>query len=131
MPLLNRKQVLELNDALSSKGLKTKHVSGENYIKVLNLKIKLKNCILPIAQAEKDLAEEMGLIFDGQFFSAPPDKKEIINEFQKKITEIHKAFSVDVEFLNFIPIGEMKLYCNEQDTSVEATLFEYLLLEQE
>lgn len=31
--------------------------------------------------------------------------------------------------LNFIPENELKEYCKEQDTGVEAVLFEYLLKE--
>jgi hypothetical protein len=127
MKTLDRKSVVEIHDALSSKGLKTKNISGENYVKLLNLKIKLKNSLEPLIESEHELAVEIGLIPNGQMFMAPEGRNDLITEFQNKLRDIYKNFSVEVEHLNFIPENELKEYCKDQDTSVEAVLFEYLL----
>ena len=121
---LNRDQSLELNFSLSQKGLKAKHVSGENYVKLLNIKTKLKNELNTLADGEKDLCEEFGgYQSDSGFVIEDKDKRK---EFLKKVSEVQKAFSIELE-LNFVPENELKDYCKEQDTAIEAVLFEYLL----
>jgi len=121
---LNRDQSIELNEALSQKGLKTKHVSGDSYIKLLNVKTKLKNEITVLAEAEKELAEEFGAVqTQSGFFIEDKDKQK---EFVKNLRDKQKAFSIELD-LNFVPEAELKEYAKEQDTAIEAVLFEYLL----
>lgn len=121
---LDRNQAQELHISLSQKGLKTKHVSGENYIKLLNIKTALKNSINTLSEAEQELAIEFDATQTPQgFFIDDKDKQK---EFVKNLREKQKAFSIELE-LNFIPENELKEYCKEQDTGVEAVLFEYLL----
>jgi len=121
---LNRTQASELNAALDQKGLKTKHVSGENYIKLLNTKKHLKNNLTTLAEGETELIKEFGGYQDGNGFVFEDKVKK--KEFLEKMVEIQKAFSIELD-LNFIPENELKEYCKEQDTAIEAILFEYLL----
>lgn len=122
--VLKRDQAVELNNALSQKGLKTKHVSGDNFIKLLNIKTALKNSINALAEAEQVLAEEFGATQNEYgFFIEDKDKQR---EFAKNLRDKQKSYSIEIE-LNFIPESELKEYCKEQDTAVEAVLFEYLL----
>lgn len=121
---LNRTKAVELHSALSQKGLKTRHISGENYIKLLNIKTKLKNELNILAEAEQELALEFDAIQDvNGFYIEDSDKRK---EFEKNLREKQKAFSIDLD-LNFVSENELKDYCKEQDTAIEAVLFEYLL----
>lgn len=125
--IYNREQAVELNNALSQKGLKTKHVSGENFIKLLNVKTKLKNSLNELGEAEQHLAEEFGAIqTQAGFFIEDKDKQK---EFSKNLRDKQKAYSIELE-LNFVPENELKEYCKDQDTAIEAVIFEYLLKSQ-
>jgi hypothetical protein len=122
--VVKRDQAVELNYALSQKGLKTKHISGDNFIRLLNIKTILKNSINALSESEQELAEEFGAIQNEYgFFIEDKDKQK---EFSKNLRDKQKAYSIELE-LNFVPESELKEYCKEQDTSVEAVLFEYLL----
>lgn len=121
---LNRTQAIELHSALSQKGLKAKHISGDNFIKLLNIKTRLKNSLQSLSEAEAELAEEFGAIQNELgFFVEDKDKNK---EFVKNLRDKQKHYSVEID-LNFIAEQELKEYSKEQDTAVEAVLFEYLL----
>lgn len=121
---LNRDQAMELNAGLSQQGLKTKHVSGENFLKVVGAKTKLKNSLNELGEAEKLLGEEYDAVNNnGNWFVEDKDKRK---EFMKNLREKQKAYYIELD-LNFIPENELKEYCKEQDTLVTAVLFEYLL----
>lgn len=136
MQTLNRTQSIELHNALSQKGLKAKHISGENFIKLINLKSLLKNKLSELQEAEEALAEEEGAtqtqfgylidpkVTEQGLVSGNPEKNA---EFVKSMREKQKAFKVECE-LHFVPQKELEEYCKEQDTEITATLFEYLLL---
>lgn len=121
---LNRTQAIELNNALSQKGLKAKDVSGDNFIKLINGKNKLKNSLEALSEAEQELAIEFDAVQTPSGFVIEDNERQ--KEFVKNLREKQKAYSVDIE-LNFIPENELRAYCKEQDTSVTAVLFEYLL----
>lgn len=123
MPL-NRTQAIELNNALSQKGLKAKDVSGDNFIKLINGKNKLKNSLEALSEAEQELAIEFDAVQTPSGFVIEDNERQ--KEFVKNLREKQKAYSVDIE-LNFIPENELRAYCKEQDTAVTAVLFEYLL----
>jgi len=122
---LNRQQAVELNTALSQKGLKARHVSGVNYIKLINAKIALKNSLSVLSELENDVAEDFGASQQGAAFYL--EDKEKIKEFTKNLREKQKAYLIELE-LNFIPENELKEFTKEQDTEIEAVLFEYLLI---
>lgn len=121
---LNRTQAIELHSALSQKGLKAKHISGDNFIKLLKVKSTLKNSIAELVEAERELSFEYDATQTTEGFFV--EDKEKRKEFTKNLNDKQKAYSVDVE-TNFIPIMELKEYTKDQDTEFEAVLFEYLL----
>jgi hypothetical protein len=120
---MKREQALELNGALNSKDLKVKHVSGENYLKILKLKTKLKNELELLGTSEVELAKEFNadITPTGIQFKTPEDGKE----FLAKRKEIFDKWDIEVE-LNFLPQAELLEYVKEQDTAVAAVLYEYL-----
>lgn len=122
---LNKAQAFEFNTALSQQNLKAKHVSGENYLKIMSVKTLLKNKLTEVGEAEKSLALE----FDATQVTEVGfqiDDKDQRKEFFTKLAELHKAFSIELD-LNFMPEKELKEFCKEQDTAFAAILFEYLL----
>jgi hypothetical protein len=121
---LNKNQVFELNNALSSPGLKVREVSGHNYLKILSLKSKLKSSVESLVKAEGDLIKD----FDGEVsgnginFKDPETQKE----FSAKRKEFYDAFELEVD-LNFLPEKEFMSYVKEQETYVAAVLYDFLL----
>jgi len=121
---LNRQKAIELNSSLNEKGLKCKHVSGENYLKLMSQKALLKNSLNALGELEQDLAVEFDAVqTENGFFIEDKDKRK---EFATNLRDKQNAYSVELD-LNFIPENELREYCKEQDTSVSAVLFEYLL----
>ena len=121
---MKREQAVELNTALNSKDLKVKHVSGDNYLKILKLKTKLKNELELLGTSEVELAKEFNadITPTGIQFKTPEDGKE----FLAKRKEIFDEWDIEVE-LNFLPQAELLEYVKEQDTAVAAVLYEYLI----
>lgn len=121
---LNRDQTVELQAALSAKDLKAKHISGENFMKLIGLSRSLKKQITALVEQETEIATALGATtFGGQLQFPDPESIKLYNE---KTAPIHKAFSFEFDG-NFIPENELREYTKEQDTAVVAILFEYLL----
>lgn len=121
---LNRSQAIELHNALAQKGLKAKHISGGDFIKLLNIKTDLKNSLNTLSEAEAQLADEFGAIQNELgYYVEDKDKNK---DFIKNLKEKQKHYEIELE-LNFISQMELKDYCKEQDTAIEAVLFEYLM----
>lgn len=116
-----------LNNALSSKGLKAKHVGGENYIRIINLKTGLRNALKTMDEACRDIADEFGMeqVGPGQYVHPSQDKSKQA-AFSKKIVEVSRSWKSPGLDLHFVPQGELKEFCKEQDIEVEAILFEFL-----
>lgn len=125
-------ETIAFNNALSQKGLKAKHVSGENYVKVLNLKTALRNALKVIEEGYTELAEEFGMtqVGPGQY-THPKQDKDAQLSFSKKVNDMGKKWRSPAIELNFIPEEELKEFCKEQDVDVSAILFEYLLKPEE
>lgn len=121
---MNLKNAQELNNALNSAGLKAKHISGENFNKlILSLKPKLKRALVEMGEKEKQVAEAMDILVGEQIVTTD---QEQAREYFDKVKDFHKDFSFEHE-LNFIPENELKEYVKEQDTNVAAIICEYLL----
>jgi len=61
---LTRESILNLNQALTMKDLKAKHVSGDNYLKILKLKKELSKLVSEHGEQEKSVIEDLGLPHD-------------------------------------------------------------------
>jgi hypothetical protein len=83
--IINRKPALSLNQALANKDLKIKHITGENYQKILFLKRKLRNSIDALVEDEVQLAKDIG--YD-------PSNTETHKDFTDKLSVIQSAFKV-------------------------------------
>lgn len=129
MKILNHKNLDYLNTALNVSGLKAKHISGENWITLINLKKKLKNEVDDVAIKESAAADEAGYsLLNGQLI--PKDGEQQNNAlFSKRLIEIHNTINLEIES-NFIPEKEFREYVKEIDTSTIATLFEFLMEEK-
>lgn len=123
---LDYQNSIYLNSALGTTGLKTKHISGENWIKLLNNKRQLKNSIDALVNDEKEAAKECGFNLDDRGALIPINGESDVSKWRERLETLHKNFSVEVD-VNFIPQNEFREYTKEMDTNVEAILFEYLM----
>lgn len=122
---LNRAVAVELLNALSSKDLKAKHISSEAFMKLINLVTSLKKAINQLVAQEGEIAKALGVVYDHEGkFKVEEDVRVKFNEQMKLLQD---GFTFE-HALNFIPERELKEYVKEQDTSIAAVLFEYLLL---
>jgi hypothetical protein len=123
-------QAISLNAALSSKGLKAKHLSGGNYLQIIKLKTLLRNELKALDEVHQKLAIDCGVeqIGPTQYRAADKEKQSL---FTRKMREINKKWQSPQVTLNFIPESELKEFCFEQDVEAESILFEYLLKSEE
>lgn len=115
---------IELNNALNSPGLKAKHVGAENFMDLINDKVKLKKALGVIGEKETEVAQQLGVNVNyGNMTFESADQATLYN---KMVKPFHDEFEVEIK-THFIPIEELKEYTKEQDTSIAAILFEHLL----
>lgn len=126
---LTRLELVELHTALNSTDLKVKPLSAENFLSLIKLKNKLKNEIKLVSEAEQTLSKESGFEMENGSVSAPNERLPELREFAKKMKEFQAAYVLTDVKLNFIPEKELTEYVKQQDTSVAAVLFDYLLKE--
>lgn len=121
--ILNITQAGEINTALSTAGLKAKHISGDNFMKVINLKSKLKKALNDCGDQERAVAAELGFLIGDQVVFSNNDEAR---DYHERVGPIRKAFTFEYE-MNFIPEGEIREYVKEQDTNIASIICEYLL----
>lgn len=126
---LSLDQTISLNSALSSKGLKAKNVSGENYLRIINLKTLMRNELKKLDGVHQQLAAEFEMepVGPGQYRNVDKEKQA---GFLKRVMEVDKSWKSPELQLNFIPEKELRDFCHDQDVEIESILFEYLLLEE-
>lgn len=112
----------DLNQMLSVKDLKAKHVNGENYLKVINLKKDLKNALVAQSEKEKQIFEDLQIDATSEAAWTADIKKTVWD----KLTPCRKAFKFEAPE-PFLTIEEFKEWTKEQDVAVVAILGEYLL----
>jgi hypothetical protein len=117
--IINRKPALSLNQALANKDLKIKHITGENYQKILFLKRKLRNSIDALVEDEVQLAKDIG--YD-------PSNTETHKDFTDKLSVIQSAFKVEI-YDPFLTIEEFKHFVEALDIESASLVAEFLLKE--
>jgi D-ribose pyranose/furanose isomerase RbsD len=104
------------------KDLKAKHVSGDNYLKILKLKKELSKLVSEHGEQEKSVIEDLGLPHDETKWNF--DERSTALE---KLKPIHESLEYELVERNFLSIEEFKEWTKEQDTAIVAILAEHLL----
>jgi len=148
MQKLNYKKTLNLNNALNSteamedgKSFKSvlksgKHLSGENYLKVMGVKKILRNALEDASEKEKALFEDYDGVNNGSSWNIVPKSdseedvkksREEAKDLGKKLEQIQKELSVEIPdaFINEKEFLEWTKECSNEPASI---LAEFLLI---
>lgn len=132
METLSRKETIELFTSLTKKQpdgtspLKVKNLSGENFVKILNIQRPLKLYITNMQEAEITMAKEYGLKATPKGWVIDDNSKYNESEWNEKLAGIHKA-EFKAKELRFIEDKEFKKWVDEADVEQAASLASYLL----
>lgn len=111
-------KALTFNEALNSKGLLIKHLNGEQYSKLIEVKRPLVRFIDQIMEDRNELFKAYDL--------KPGDKFPQDPSFTEKMKVIDER-TFEPKHSGFIAMPEFKKFTNEVDLWVGAVLSEYLL----
>lgn len=134
---MKRKDASELDMALKKPGLKSKHLSTENFNKLIPIGRTLGRYLDEMGEDEKKVfdAYDIGITQQGPVFPEGISKDER-KAFNSKMDKIHekdftptKPNGGDPLEFNFIPLEEFRKWTEEVDTGVALVLAEFLLKE--
>lgn len=118
---MKRDYAIQLNNALHTEGLKVKHLTGEQYVKLLNLKRPLAKYANEMSEEEKELFKEYNIVTNSDLLEQLKDKK-----FTEKRDAIYSKEFEPIE-LNFLDSDVFKKFTDDVDFGVASILAEYLL----
>lgn len=117
---MKRNEVLTLNAALMSQGLKVKHLSATAYVDYLGFKRSMSAYIKEMGEQEGELMNEYGATFYDDSIKCDD------SGFWDKLKEI-QSIKFTPPKLNFIPLVEFKLWVDELSVAEAEALAEHLL----
>lgn len=120
---MKRIDAIALNVALSTKELKVKYLSTENYVKLLALKRPLNKYLNEMQESEADLCSSFDIPGEELGKKCAEDKS-----FREKIEAIQKK-DFEPKELNFLTLEEFEKFTKEVDFGPASVLAEYLLKE--
>lgn len=118
---MKRDYAIQLNAALHTDGLKVKHLSADQYVKLLALKRPLAKYLNEMGEEEKDLFKSYNIITEQDRINNLKDKS-----FIEKIEAIQEKMFEPKE-LNFIDGDTFKKFTDDIDFGAASVLAEYLL----
>lgn len=132
---LNTYDVIEINGAHTLKqSLKSgKDLSGDNYLKVLSIKKKLRTLLEGVAQDEQQLFEDNDVNINGSVMNVTPTPGESIESIKARTKEIHNKLkamqnnvSLEIEDA-FIEREEFLKWTKDCNNEASSVLAEFLL----
>lgn len=120
---MKKDYAIQLNNALHAEGLKVKHLTGDQYVKLLALKRPLAKYANEMAEEEKELFKAYNIVTNQDLFEQLKDKA-----FSEKRDAIY-AKDFEPKELNFLDSDVFKKFTDDIDFGVASILAEYLLKE--